>query len=214
MLALATVTEQRSGRFIVFEGDDGAGKTTVSAAVARRLAEAGIDVVLAREPGGTPAGEAVRAILRERLSPWAEVFAFLLARAELVETVIRPALGRGATVVCDRFEGSTFAYQGYARGLDLEALRAANRVATGGLSPDLNVLLDVDPREGLARKRGEDEAITTGLEDADFHQRVREGYHALAAADPGRWAIIDAARPLDEVEAAAWEAVRPVAINR
>lgn len=191
----------------MFEGDDGAGKSTVSAAIGRRLAEAGLSAVLTREPGGTPAGERVREILRDKLSPWAEVFAFLLARAELVATVIRPALERGSTVVCDRYEGSTFAYQGYARGLDLEALRAANQVATGGLSPDLNIFLDVDPREGLERKRGEDGPITTGLEDVAFHERVRDGYRALAAADPARWVVIDASQPIGEVEAAAWDAV-------
>ena len=194
------------GWFIVFEGDDGAGKSTISAAIARRLAEEGLTALLTREPGGTPVGEQVRQLLRGRLTPWAEVFAFFLARAELVETVVRPALQRGATVVCDRFEGSTFAYQGYARGLDLDALRAANRIATGGLSPHLTILLDVDPRVGLERKRGEDGPIATGLEDLAFHQRVREGYHALAAADPGRWVIIDASRPVARVEQDAWDA--------
>ncbi|GAB4323490.1 MAG: dTMP kinase [Dehalococcoidia bacterium] len=195
------------GWFIVFEGDDGAGKSTISAAIARRLAEEGLTVLLTREPGGTPAGEQVRQLLRERLTPWAEVFAFLLARAELVETVVRPALERGATVICDRFEGSTFAYQGYARGLDLKALRAANHIATGGLSPHLNILLDLDPRVALERKRGEDGPIATGLEDLAFHERVREGYHALAHSHPGRWVMIDASRPLAEVEQDAWDAV-------
>jgi dTMP kinase len=198
-----------TGRFIVFEGGEGSGKSTAAKAVVRRLEASGREVVLTREPGGTPVGERVRALLHEELTPWAEAFAFLVARAQLVETVIRPALARGAVVICDRYAASTFAYQGYARGLDLAALRAANAAATGGLEPDLTVFLDIDPAVGVARKHGESEAIRTGREALDFHRRVRQGYLALMAEAPaGSWVRVDASRAAAEVEAAAWAAIR------
>ena len=163
---------------------------------------------MTREPGGTPSGELVRALLQEPLTPWAETFAFLLARSQLVHEVIRPALARGAAVICDRFAASTFAYQGYGRGLDLGMLQRVNALATGGLEPDLVIFLDLDPAAGLARKHGEDEAIRTGLEDLAFHRRVRGGYTALAASSaPGRWLTFDASRSADEVARYASEAV-------
>lgn len=196
------------GRFIVFEGGEGSGKSTASAAVAERLRAAGVTVVQTREPGGTRAGELVRGLLHERLTPWAELFAFLVARSQLVEEVIRPALERGETVVCDRFAPSTFAYQVHARGLDEAQVRAANAIATGGLEPDLVVYLDIDPAAGLRRKHGETEAIRTGLEGLAFHRKVREGYLRQATADPARWVVIDAALPPAEVANRAWAAIR------
>lgn len=198
-----------AGRFIVFEGGEGSGKSTASAAVAGRLRAAGITVVHTREPGGTRAGELVRGLLHEELTPWAELFAFLVARAQLVEEVIRPALARGETVICDRFAPSTFAYQVHARGLDEEKVRTANSIATGGLEPDLVVYLDIDPEVGLRRKHGETEAIRTGLEGLAFHRKVREGYLAQAAADPARWLVIDGTLPPGEVVARVWAAVNP-----
>lgn len=191
-------------RFIVFEGGEGSGKSTASAAIAGRLRAAGISIVQTREPGGTPAGELVRGLLHEKLTPWAELFAFLVARAQLVETVIRPALAQGETVICDRFSPSTFAYQVHARGLDEAAVRAANAVATAGLEPDLVVYLDLDPEIGLARKRGETEAIRTGLEGLDFHRKVREGYLAQAAANPDHWLVVDGSLSREAVVAAVW----------
>jgi len=196
-----------SGRFIVFEGGEGSGKSTVARAVAERLQAEGRTVVLTREPGGTPAGEQIRALLHEPLSPWAELFAFLAARAELVERVIRPALGRGEIVICDRFAPSTFAYQVHARGLDAVVVRTANRAATGGLEPDLVVYLDLDPAAGLARKQGEGAAIATGLEGLAFHRKVREGYLLQARDDPARWAVIDASLPAGRVAELACERV-------
>ncbi len=196
------------GRFIVLEGGEGSGKSTLAAALGARFAARGTEVVLTREPGGTPVGELVRKLLHEPLVPWAEAFAFFVARAQLVSDVVRPALERGAVVVCDRFAASTYAYQGYARGLDLAALRAANAVATGGLEPDLTIFLDLEVATGLTRKFGEDEAIRTGLESVEFHRKVREGYLAqLAAARPGTWARIDASLPPGEVSALAWAAI-------
>ncbi|MFN0146966.1 MAG: dTMP kinase [Dehalococcoidia bacterium] len=201
-----------SGRFIVLEGGEGAGKSTLALALAANLRASGHEVVATREPGGTAAGELVRALLHEPLTPWAETFAFLVARAQLVHEVIRPAIARGAVVICDRFAASTFAYQGYGRGLDLAALRRANALATGGLEPDLVLFLDLDPAIGLARKHGEDEAIRTGLEDLAFHRKVRGGYTALAGASPpGRWLTFDATRPPAEIARYASEAVAELA---
>lgn len=196
--------------FVVFEGGEGAGKSTVAGLVAKQLREeAGREVVLTREPGGTETGELVRALLHRQLAPWAETFAFLLARAQLIEEVIRPALARGAIVLCDRFEASTFAYQGHARGLDMAALEVANAAATNGLHPDLTAWLDIEPAAGLARKHGETEAIVTGREDLAFHQRVRAGYLArFEAALPGTWLRIDATLPPATIAHTIVEAVR------
>lgn len=199
-------------RFIVFEGGEGSGKSTASAAVAQRLRAQGIEVVSTREPGGTAAGEAVRSLLHLDLAPWAEAFAFLVARAQVVHEVIEPALERGAVVICDRYEASFLAYQGYGRGLDLEALKQANATATGGLAPSLTVWLDLDPATGLARKSGEAEVIRIGLETLDFHARVRGGYAALMASAPaGSWVRVDGSRlpgaVTDEAFAAVTEAL-------
>jgi dTMP kinase len=196
------------GLFIVLEGGEGAGKSTLARSLAERFAERGMDVIRVREPGGTAAGELVRVLLHEPLAPWAETFAFLVARAQIVTEVIRPTLEAGTAVICDRFEASTFAYQGYARGLSLERLAVANADATGGLRPDLTLLLDIDPAVGLKRKHGETEAIRTGLETEAFHQKVRDGYLAqLDAAQPGTWILLDATHPPESVAASAWAAI-------
>ncbi len=200
-----------NGVFVVLEGGEGAGKSTLAAALAGRVRAIGREVVVTREPGGTAAGELVRGLLHEPLTPWAETFAFLVARAQIVAEVVRPALERGAIVICDRFQASTFAYQGYARGLDLNALRAANRLATGGLEPSLTLFLDIEPSAGLGRKRGETEAIRTGLEDLDFHRKVRRGYTMMAMASaPGAWITLDASQPPETIAAWAWDAVEPL----
>jgi dTMP kinase len=194
--------------FIVLEGGEGAGKSTLQIALVERLRAAGHEAVSTREPGGTEAGELIRTLLRQKLTPWAETFAFLAARAQVVAEVIRPALDRGAFVVCDRFSASTFAYQGYARGLDLATIRAANAAATGGLEPGLTLFLDLDPAIGLRRKHGEQDAIHVGNESIEFHQKVREGYRALMAeAAPASWLRIDASLSAEEVAALAWGAV-------
>lgn len=198
-------------RFIVFEGGEGSGKSTAADAVAGQLRAEGLDVVHTREPGGTAAGEAVRGLLHLDLAPWAEAFAFLVARAQVVAEVIRPALERGAVVICDRYEASFLAYQGFGRGLDLASLRTANEIAADGVHPGLTVFLDLDPAVGLRRKRGETEAIRIGLETLEFHQRVRQGYLSLMGAAPrGSWARLDAAGGPAEVAHAAAGAVRAV----
>lgn len=195
-------------RFIVLEGGEGAGKTTLAAALSQRIRESGRELVAVREPGATAAGEHVRQLLSLELTPWAETFAFLLARAQLVHEVIHPALDRGAVVLCDRFSPSTLAYQGYARGLDVPELRRADAHATGGLAPGLVIFLDIDPELGLRRKHGDEDAIRTGLEDVAFHRLVRAGYLAqMDDAPHGQWLRIDAALPPESVVDLAWEAI-------
>lgn len=206
------MTSAAHPRFIALEGGEGSGKSTLAAALQARFEAVGIEALFVREPGGTAAGEAVRALLHLRLTPWAEAFAFLLARAQIVAELIQPALDRGAVVVCDRFSASTFAYQGTGRGLDVGQLRAADEAATGGLQPGFTIFLDIDPAEGLRRKLGEAEAIRTGIEGLPFHARVREGYlRQLAEAPPGAWLKLDATAPAGAVADAAWAAIRAAA---
>lgn len=189
------------GRFIVFEGGEGCGKSTQAA----RLAES-LGALLTREPGGTAAGEAMRALLLDpRLPPLAEraeVLLLLAARAQHVAEVIAPALAEGRTVVCDRFDGSTFAYQGWGRRLPLADLRAMSAWATGGVAPDVVVYLRVSPAVAAARRatRGEGADRVEGEGDA-FFARVAEGFDALAASDPARWVVIDGDGGEDEVAA-------------
>src|SRR5215212_3043744 len=159
------------GRLIAFEGVEGSGKSTQLELLRRVLEGRGREVVVTREPGGTPAGERVRSVL---LDPEVE----LHPRAELVEAVIRPALERGAVVLCDRYLDSSLAYQGAARGLGQGPVEEVNRFATGGLLPDLVVLLDLDPASGLRRRAGKPDRIEG--QDLDFHRRVRQAFRDLA----------------------------------
>ncbi|HYN17884.1 MAG TPA: dTMP kinase, partial [Actinomycetes bacterium] len=163
------------GRLIAFEGVEGAGKSTQLELLRRELEGRGREVVVTREPGGTPVGERVRALLLDpevEIHPRAEALLFAAARAELVERVIRPALERGAVVLCDRYLDSSLAYQGGARGLGRGPVEEVNRFATGGLLPDLVVLLDLDPAEGLRRRPGDRDRIEAL--DLEFHRRVRD----------------------------------------
>ncbi len=191
----------RPGSFVVLEGPDGAGKSKSAAALVAWLRHAGHEVVAAREPGGTPLGEALREILLrvgvvERTAV-ADALLFSAARAELVSEVVRPALRSGAIVVCDRYATSTTAYQGYGGGVDLAQLASLETLATGGLRPDLVVLIDVPVEAGLARRAAGGRGETRFEERFDhaFHTRVREGYLAMAQADPTRWAILDGTDP-------------------
>jgi dTMP kinase len=196
------------GRLIAFEGVEGSGKSTQLELLRRILSGHSREVVVTREPGGTPAGERVRALLLDpevELHPRAEALLFAAARAELVEAVIRPALERGAVVLCDRYLDSSLAYQGGARGLGLGPVTDVNRFATGGLVPDLVVLLDLDPASGLRRRAGRPDRIEG--QDLEFHRRVRQAFRDLAAADPGRFALVDAAAPVPEVAAKVQAAV-------
>jgi dTMP kinase len=205
------------GVFITLEGADGAGKSVQAARLATAIRERGHDVVLTREPGGTPLGEQVRHIVLGGAddAPERDALLFNAARAVLVRDVIRPALARGAVVVCDRFADSTIAYQGAGAGLDQDDLRTLERLATGGLRPDVTVLLDLPPTVALGRRHAGPATDRTRFEDGAahdraFHERVRSGYLALAAQEPGRWRIVDARNSVDAVAQAILDAVEPV----
>ena len=190
----------RSGTFITIEGPEGAGKTTQAELLRRHLAGLGTQAVLVREPGGTPLGEEIRAILLQHreggIGPRTDALLFNAARAQLVDDVIRPALLRGETVISTRFSDSTLAYQGYGLGLPLDALRALEGFATGGLVPDRTVLLDLAVEDGLSRKAVADHTRFETAYDLAFHQRVRDGFIALARGEPKRFLVVDAtARP-------------------
>lgn len=204
------------GHFITFEGPEGSGKSTHIRRLTERLRARGQDVVVTREPGGTPLGEAIRGLLQhdaagESPVPRAEALLFCASRAQLVQTLIRPALARGAWVLSDRFADSTFAYQGFGRGFALADLQAANVFATGGLVPELTLLLDLDEAAGRRRLAARAAAAAGAdrfeREPHDFHARLREGFLALAAAEPGRFAVIPTGRPVDDVAADIWRAV-------
>jgi dTMP kinase len=192
------------GFFISFEGPEGGGKSTQIHRLAAALAEQGYAVWTTREPGGTRVGEMIRPILlsqqQARMTPWSEALLFTAARAQHVEEVIRPRLARGELVLCDRYTDSTLAYQGYGRGLDLDTLRRLQSQATGGLQPDLTMLLNLPIETGLSRiPRPAQDRLDR--ETATFHQRVRDGYQEMAAADPRRWREVDAAADQDQVAA-------------
>ena len=193
---------KRGGFFISFEGPEGGGKSTQVHRLAAALAEQGHAVWTTREPGGTRIGEMIRPILlgskQAGLSAFTEALLFTAARAQLVDEVIRPRLHRGEVVLCDRYSDSTLAYQGYGRGIELEVVRRLQAEATGGLSPDLTLLLDLPVEAGLARiPRPAQDRLDR--ETIAFHQRVHAGYRAMAALDPHRWRQVDAARDPDQV---------------
>lgn len=198
----------RNGLFVSFEGGEGSGKSTQARLLVERAQAAGYRCLIIREPGGTDLGEQLRQILLDghALTVQAELLLFLAARAELVETVIRPALSQGTLVVCDRFSDSTLAYQGYGRGLDVASVRTFNRWATGGLEPDVTFLLDV-PIE-LGRQRKHTDADTFARQDDAFHTRVRQGYHYLAASAPDRWTVLDGSQPAEALAEQVWQRVR------
>ncbi len=196
--------------FITFEGVEGAGKTTQIARLAGRLREVGRrDVLTTREPGDGPLGQELRSLALHPpmgifVEPRAELLIMLADRAQHVGQVIRPHLESGGIVLCDRYADSSVAYQGYGRGLDMGEIIGLNAYATGGLAPDLTVLLDLDPAIGLARQR---ERSVMEAQALPFHQRIRAGFRALAEADPDRWLTLDAARPPDVVHEDIWAAV-------
>jgi len=193
--------------FVTFEGPEGGGKTTQMRRLTTYLQEQGYDVLATREPGGTPIGDRVRAILLDPLhiemQPQAEYLLFSAARAQHVAQVIRPHLLRGGLVLCDRYADASLAYQGYGYQLDLDALRTITHFATGGLVPDLTFCFDVPVEVGLRRKaKGAGDAWNRmEQKEVDFHQRVRAGYLAMAAHEPARWAVIDATQTVDEIQA-------------
>ena len=217
---------ERSGVLITLEGCDGCGKSTQAALLCERLAACGLPVgpssapgAVIREPGGTATGEAVRDVLLHRpeaLAPWTEALLHAATRAELVERVLLPELGAGRVLVLDRFIDSSLAYQGFARGLGIDAVLAVNEPGLRGLLPDLTIVLDVDPLVGLARAGGAPDRIEA--EGLDLQQRVAAGFAVVARRFPERVRLIDGFRDIDivavDVEAAALEAVAAAGLRR
>jgi dTMP kinase len=202
------------GVFIAFEGGEGAGKSSRARALASRLRAAGHDVMLTHEPGDSRIGPQVRAILLDvahaGLDPRAEALLYAADRAEHVSTVIQPALDRGAVVVTDRYIDSSIAYQGIGRGLGAQTIAELSRFATGGLRPDLTIVLDVSPALGRSRLQGTADRLES--EADEFHARVRSAYLELAAADPQRYLVVDATLPTEHVDAVILDGVKKLGL--
>ncbi|MDX2201200.1 MAG: dTMP kinase [Hyphomicrobiaceae bacterium] len=207
-----------AGRFITFEGGEGSGKSTQARRLAERLRGAGLDVLLTREPGGSPFAEQIRGILLGGTlaphPPIAEALLFYAARADHLEATIRPALAAGRWVICDRFSDSTRAYQGAAGGVPDAALAMLEGLVVAQSAPDATFILDIDARTGLARATRRREAVEgTEIDPFEgralaFHERLRQGYLAIAAADPRRCVSLDASAPVDAIADRIWELVR------
>ena len=207
------------GKFITLEGGEAAGKSTQVARIKAALEARGIETIVTREPGGTRLAELIRGLLKDEYEDApcdrAELLLFLAARAQLVKNVVKPALDAGKWVVSDRFSDSTFAYQGYGRGLPIDAIKTANSFACDGLKPDITFWLDVSPETALKRRLGREAATNTGAdrferEQAAFHERLRAGFAALHAAEPERIARIDANSAPDDVWEEIWTHLKPI----
>ncbi|MGQ0557431.1 MAG: dTMP kinase [Nitrospiraceae bacterium] len=201
---MSRTARKSTGIFMTLEGGEGSGKTTQARRLCERLTAQGLDVLYTREPGGTLLAERLRSMLLdhsgESIAPETEACLIFAARRQHVDHVIKPALARGVTVVCDRFSDSTIAYQGYGRGLDLRILRTMNDWATGKLAPQLTLLFDVPVAVGLSRRRGRTATQNRLDREAErFHRKVRTGFHALARREPRRIMVIDSTQPLESV---------------
>ena len=202
--------------FITFEGGEGSGKSFQSNVLYKLLMRDEIPAIQTREPGGTPLGEEITKCLKWQaspISPLAELLLFNASRSHLVETVINPALKEGKVVICDRFTDSTVVYQGFGRQLDMETIEKINTLATGGLKPDLTILMDILPGIGLARKRGQ-KRDRFEKESLTFHNKVRKGYLELAAKEPDRWLVIDAGKSKEDIAREIWQKVRQLLKQR
>ncbi len=201
------------GLFITLEGGEGSGKSTQGKRLADALREQGRDVVLTREPGGTPQGEALRSLLvrgdTSAWSPSSEAMLMSAAREVHVRTVIAPALKRGAIVISDRFMDSTRVYQGYAGDVPADVIASLEKMAVGDCKPDLTLIFDIPAEDGLARakSRGSDAEDRFERKGREFHERLRDGFHAIAAAEPRRCVLIDAAQDVEAVYAEVWRTV-------
>jgi dTMP kinase len=204
------------GVFISFEGVEGSGKTTHCKLLAQWLGARGLEVVLTSEPDGTPLGSAIRSLFDQdgvTPTPLTQTFLFMAARQQHVAQVIRPALARGAVVVSDRYADATLAYQGFGGGIELETIRDLNALATGGVMPDLTILLDLDPAEGM-RRISDRKLDAFEKMDLDFHRRVREGYLEIARAEKNRVVVLGAAQPKEALHAAVVRAVEGVLLKQ
>ena len=200
----------KRGRFITLEGPDGCGKSTQAGILAKRLQAAGHSVRLSREPGGTPLAEGFRRLIldpRNRVHPMTELFLYEASRAQHTREVIRPALEAGKVVVCDRYSDATVAYQGYGRKIQLKTVKTLNRIAAGGLEPDLTILLEVSERSARARTRRRRKDRMESEKDS-FQSRVRAGYRAIARAEPRRVKRVNGEGPAFAVAERVWDAVR------
>jgi dTMP kinase len=190
--------------FITLEGPEGSGKTSHIPYLVEYLREKGHIVFPTREPGGTSIGEQIREVIHNlknvEMHPRTETLLYQAARAQIVEQVIKPRLADGEIVISDRYYDSTIAYQGYGHQQNLEQVRTLVKYATGGLVPDLTVLLDVDVEEGLRRKKKDNEWNRLDAYTVEFHQRVRKGYHEMVKSEPRRWVIVDAGKKWDDVQ--------------
>jgi dTMP kinase len=203
----------KSGVFITFEGGEGAGKTTLINSIAISLVDAGYEVFKTREPGGTPLGEEVRNLLLHKsgpISPYAELSLFLASRAQHIFEVIRPALGEGKIVLCDRFNDSTVAYQGVARGLGRKQVKSFAEFISQGLYPHLTLCLDLDPAIGLARAAKTREQDRIEAEDVSFHQKIHDAYIEIHRKDPYRFHLLDATKSPEAVFLEAMKLIRPI----
>ena len=200
--------------FVTLEGPEGGGKSTQAQLLADHLESQGHNVLFTREPGGTEIGDQIRQVImsleNKSMSPEAEFLLFSASRAQVVWELIRPHLARGGMVVCDRFYDSSLAYQGYGHELDLEQLRTITGFVTGGLIPDLTILLDLTSEVGLKRRKRDGRWNRLDDYDLAFHERVRAGYLQLAQAEPTRWVRIDAAQTEDQIQ----EKIRGVVAER
>ena len=200
-----------SGRLVTLEGGEGAGKSTLLAGLRQHFARAGIDLMYTREPGGTPVGEAIRALvldpMHRGIAAETELLLMFAARAQLVREVLRPALDAGRWVLCDRFTDASYAYQGGGRGVEVARIAELERLATGGLKPDLTLLLDLPVAHGRARAGQRGDADRIEAERDDFFERVRATYRARAEAEPERFRVIDAGLPPERVLQAALAAI-------
>jgi dTMP kinase len=212
------------GKFITLEGPEGSGKSTQAKILIRRLAERGIEAMYTREPGGTALGEEIRNILQhnqagEAPCERAELLLFEASRNQLVEKAIRPNLEKGIWVICDRFMDSTTAYQGYGRGLPVQAVKAIHYFTVNGLIPDLTLLLDIDVATGFERIAERFLALGESAdrfeqEERSFHEKVRAGYLKLAAEEPERFRIVDAAHDPETVSSNVWNVISKEFFNR